>query len=136
MSAPWPTLSAPPPEQAPWNWNPAATFLTAYTTVQENQRAQEKAAVEAELSSILLPAKAAEAQYNIKKFEYDAKLLEKLYNTNSASLDAAYRGLNSALDGNSTDGSKRSDLIDISGFNLPTANRPTTSGKVRLPDDL
>ena len=96
----WPTLSvAPNVDRPPWNWNPAETFLTAYTTVQENKRAQEAAAVEAELSRILLPAKAAEAQYNIKKFEYDAKLLEKLYNTNSASLDATYRGLNSALDG-------------------------------------
>lgn len=103
MSAPWPTLSAPPPEQAPWNWNPAETFLTAYTTVQENQRAQEKAAVDAELSRILLPAKAAEAQYNVKKFQYDAQLLEKLYATKSASLDATYRGINSAVgDGSGT----------------------------------
>lgn len=99
MSAPWPTLSAPPAERAPWNWNPAETFLTAYTTVQENQRAQEKAAVDAELSRILLPAKAAEAEYNVKKFQYDAQLLEKLYATKSASLDATYRGINSAVGG-------------------------------------
>lgn len=145
MSAPWPTLSvAPNVDRPPWGWNPVETFLTAYTTVQENQRAQEKAAVDAELSRILLPAKAAEAEYNLKKFTLDAQLLEKFHRTKSASLDATYRGINSAVGGgadddptsNPADGSKRSDVIDISGFKLPTANRPTTSGKVKLPDDL
>jgi hypothetical protein len=114
MSAPWPTLSvAPNVDRQPWNWNPVETFLTAYTTVQENQRAQEKAAVDAELSRILLPAKAAEAEYNLKKFTLDAQLLEKLHRTKSASLDATYRGINSAVGGGA------------SGTTAGQANNPT-----------
>lgn len=145
MSAPWPTLSvAPNIDRPPWGWNPVNTFLTAYTTVQENQRAQESAAMDAELSRILLPEKAAKAAFNIKQLAYESKLLEKSYKTAAANYDERLRVISSsggsaAADADSTgptDASKRSDLIDISGFNLPTANRPTTSGKVKLPDDL
>lgn len=92
MSAPWPTLSvAPNIDRPPWNWNPMNTFLTAYTTVQENQRAQESAAMDAELSRILLPEKAAKAAFNIKQLAYESKLLEKSFNTASATLDERMR---------------------------------------------
>ena len=87
MSA-WPTLSvAPNVDRPPWNWNPVETYLTAYTAMQENQRAQEKAGMEAELSRILLPERAAKAAFNIKQLAYESKLLEKSYNAQSAELD-------------------------------------------------
>jgi hypothetical protein len=136
------SFSPPDADIPPWNWNPAATFITAYTTMQENQRAQEKAGMEAELSRILLPEKAAQAEFNLKQLAYESKLLEKSYNAQSADYDERMRvisGGGGGADADSsdpTDGSKRSDVVDISGFNIPTANRPTTSGKVKLPDDL
>ncbi len=83
----------------PWGWNPAATFLTAYTSMQENKREQQDMQMAAELQRILLPAKAAEAEYNLKKFTLDAQLLEKIHKTKSASLDAAYSGITSAVGG-------------------------------------
>jgi hypothetical protein len=109
--------------------------------MQENQRAQEKAGMEAELSRILLPERAAKAAFNLKQLAYESKLLEKSYNAQSADYDERMRVISGgggadADSSDPTDGSKRSDVVDISGFNIPTANRPTTSGKVKLPDDL
>ena len=99
--------------------------------------------MESELERILLPEKMAKAEFNIKKLAYDSKLLELTHRAETADLDNRMRvisgGSASGADADSTgptDGSKRSDVIDISGFKLPTANRPTTSGKVKLPDDL
>jgi len=87
------------PAAPPWDWNPGATFVTAFNNAQENKRAQEKMALEMELSEILLPAKKAEAEFNIKKLGYDSQLLEKIYQTKSAALDASYRGITSAVTG-------------------------------------
>jgi hypothetical protein len=56
-------------------------------------------AMEQELANILLPAKKAEAEFNIKKLSYDSQLLEKIYNTKSAALDASYRGITAAVSG-------------------------------------
>lgn len=47
--------------------------------------------MDAELSRILLPEKAAKAAFNIKQLAYDSKLLEKSYNTQSAELDERMR---------------------------------------------
>jgi len=105
MSAPWPTLQvAPNVDRPPWNWNPVETYLTAYTTMQENQRAQEKAGMEAELSRILLPEKAAKAAFNIKQLAYESKLLEKSYNTQSAELDDRMRVISSGAASGTTAG--------------------------------
>lgn len=85
------------PEGPGWQWNPGQTFVTAFNDAQENRRAQEKAAQEAELASILLPAKRAEAEFNIKKLALDSQLIEKLYKARSAALDGSYRGITSAI---------------------------------------
>lgn len=88
-----------------WDWNPGQTFVTSFMLAQENKRAQEKAAQEAELAAILLPAKKAEAEFNMKKLAYDSQLLEKLYATKTAALDASYKGLTSAVTGGGSGGS-------------------------------
>jgi hypothetical protein len=98
MSAPWPTLQATPIiDVPPWNWNPVATFQTAYNNAQEEKRAQETFEIGMQLEQILLPAKIAKAEYDTKKFAYDSKLLEKIYRTQSAALDNSYRGVTSAI---------------------------------------
>jgi len=108
MSA-WPTLSvAPNVDRPPWNWNPVETYLTAYTAMQENQRAQEKAGMEAELSRILLPERAAKAAFNIKQLAYESKLLEKSYNAQSAELDDRM----GVISGNGSGGSGGSDAAE------------------------
>lgn len=107
-------LSAVPfvaPEPVPWNWNPGATFMQAYYDAQENQRARQEFEVQQELSRILLPAKAAEAEYNLKKFQLDAQLLEKMHKAKSASLDAAYNGITSAVTGRGASGSGASSNV-------------------------
>lgn len=88
-----------------WDWNPGQTFVTSFMLAQDNKRAQEKAAQEAELAAILLPAKKAEAEFNMKKLAYDSQLLEKIYATKTASLDASYKGLTSAVTGGGSGGS-------------------------------
>jgi hypothetical protein len=116
MSA-WPTLQAAPNvDLPPWGWNPVATFQTAYNDAQEEKRAQEEMAMGAELQRILLPAKAAEAEYNLKKFTLDAQLLEKIHKTKSAALDNSYRGVTSAVGG----GGQRSGGL---------SGTPTTTGQ-------
>jgi hypothetical protein len=95
-------------EGPPWDWNPGATFLTAYNAAQENKRRNEEAALEQELAQILLPAKKAEAEFNMKKLAYDSQLLEKIYSTKSAALDASYRGITSAVGGGSGGGGQGS----------------------------
>lgn len=107
-------LSAVPfvaPEPVPWNWNPGATFMQAYYDAQENQRARQEFEVQQELSRILLPAKAAEAEYNLKKFTLDAQLLEKMHKAKSDSLDAAYNGITSAVTGRGASGSGASSNV-------------------------
>jgi hypothetical protein len=84
-------ISPAAPEPMPWDWNPAATFQTAFTLAQENKRAQEKASMDAELSRILLPERAAKAAFNIKQLAYESKLLEKSYNAQSADYDERMR---------------------------------------------
>lgn len=88
-----------------WDWNPGQTFVTSFMLAQENQRAQQKMAQEAELAAILFPAKKAEAEFNMKKLAYDSQLLEKIYATKTAALDASYKGLTSAVTGGGSGGS-------------------------------
>jgi hypothetical protein len=59
----------------PWDWNPGATFLTAFNAAQENKRRNEEMALENELAQILLPQKRAEAEFNLKKLAYDTERL-------------------------------------------------------------
>ena len=98
------SFSPPDADIPPWNWNPAATFITAYTTMQENQRAQEKAGMEAELSRILLPERAAKAAFNLKQLAYESKLLEKSYNAQSADYDERMRVISSGAASSTTAG--------------------------------
>jgi len=82
--------------------------------MQENQRDKQEMQMAAELQRILLPAKAAEAEFNIKKFAYDSQLLEKIYRTKSAALDNSYRGVTSAVGGGQGSGG--------GGINAPATN--------------
>ena len=86
----------------PWGWNPAATFLTAYTTAQDERRAQEKMAMEQELYKILLPEKIARTEFNLKELAYASKMMEKSYRAQYADLDARYRAATSSGSGASS----------------------------------
>ena len=106
------------PVGPPWGWNPGQTFVTAFNEAQANKRANEKMAMEQELAAILLPAKKAEADYNMKKLSYDSQLLEKIYQTKSAALDESYRGVTSAVGGSNSNvpGSQSSGTVAARGF--------------------
>lgn len=63
---------APPDvDRVPWNWNPAETFLTAYTTMQEEKRAQEEFAIAQELDRYLLPMKKQQAELSLEKMNLE-----------------------------------------------------------------
>ena len=81
---------------APWGWNPAATFQTAFNNAEENRRAQEKMAMEQELYKILLPEKIARTEFNLKELAYASKMMEQSYRAQSADLDARYRAATSS----------------------------------------
>jgi hypothetical protein len=132
------------PKPIPWGWNPVATFQTAMTEAQENNRAQERFAIEAELSRILLPEKMAKAEFNIKKLAYDSKLLELSHRAETADLDNRMRVI--ASGGNSgggadagatsnPDGSFKSKYGFGLGMNTQTtpAARPKVSWKIVTP---
>ena len=140
-----PIQIAQPNPAPPWGWNPAATFLTAYNTQQENQRAQEKMAMEQELYRILLPQKQAEVEFNLKQLAYDSKLLEESYRARSADLDARYRaatssgrsgsGSGSNAAGNVVGGTGQQQQSNPYGFGLgniatPKAPQPAAPKKV------
>ena len=79
------------PEGPGWEWNPGATFVTAFNNAQENKRANEKMAMEQQLSEILFPAKKAQAEFTIKQLAYESGLLENSYKSRSAELEERYR---------------------------------------------
>ena len=132
MSAPWPTLQvAPNVDRPPWGWNPVETYLTAYTTMQENQRAQEKAGMEAELSRILLPEKAAKAAFNIKQLAYESKLLEKSYNAQSADYDERMRVISGGGGGADADPTSNSNSTFKSQYGFGLGIKPQTAPAAR-----
>lgn len=108
MSAPWPTLSAPPAlDIAPWGWNPAATFQTSFIAAREEQRAQREFEVAQELEQFLLPLKKQQAQLSLEKMNLEmektkGELTRQTLFTRMAT-DAyrnTNRGVNSAVAGN------------------------------------
>jgi len=139
------------PKGPGWEWNPGATFVTAFNNAQENKRANEKMAMEQQLSEILFPAKKAQAEFTIKQLAYESGLLENSYKSRSAELEERYRliksgGLNqavsgsgggSAADANSTgpDGKYKSRYGFGLGMKTQTtpAARPKVSWKVVTP---
>lgn len=124
MSAPWPTLSAPPAlDIAPWGWNPAATFQAAYNTQRIADEKAEEMQMANELERILLPAKIAEAEYATKKLAYDSKLLERIYRTQSAALDRSYQGVTSAVGGS---GASSNVAGNVGSSNQAGAQDPTS----------
>jgi hypothetical protein len=56
-----------------WDWNPGQTFVTSFMLAQENKRAQEKAAQEAELMQILLPYKQQTAALELEKLQQEVE---------------------------------------------------------------
>lgn len=94
-----PIQIAQPDPAPPWGWNPAATFQTAFNNAREEQRAQQEFQLGMEIEKILLPAKIAKAEYDVKKFEMDAQVLERIYRNQTAALDRSYSGIKSAIGG-------------------------------------
>lgn len=104
--ASWLSPIAPPEANLPpWGWNPAATFQTAFNSAREEQRAQQEFQLGMELEKILLPAKIAKAEYDTKKFQMDAQVLERIYRNQTAALDQSYSGIKSAIGGGGSRGS-------------------------------
>ena len=55
----------------PWGWNPAATFLTAYTEMQKNQQAKQEFELGMEMERYLLPIKKQTAQLSLEKMQLE-----------------------------------------------------------------
>jgi len=55
----------------PWGWNPAATFLTAYTQMQKNQQAKQEFELGMEMERYLLPIKKQTAQLSLEKMQLE-----------------------------------------------------------------
>jgi len=122
------------PKPIPWGWNPVATFQTAMTEAQENNRARERFAIEAELSRILLPEKMAKAEFNIKKLAYDSKLLELSHRAETADLDNRMRVIASGgrSAGAGSDAGATSNPADGINYFQQTAPAPTADDEVVL----
>ena len=103
MSALWPTLQpAPNVDLPPWGWNPTATFLTAYTTAQEEKRAQEEFQMKAALDKILFPAKKAQAEFTLKQLAYESERMANSYKLLNEETDERRRILRSGGSGASS----------------------------------
>jgi hypothetical protein len=85
------------PAAPPWNWNPGETFVTAFNNAQENRRANEKAAQEAELNTILFPYKRAAAALELDKLQQDVErstaLTEKIRAANKVTHQNMMQGI-------------------------------------------
>jgi|688.fasta_scaffold293109_2 hypothetical protein len=68
-----------PDTAPPWGWNPAATFLTAYNTQAQARREQEKFNMAMQLERILLPAKAAQAEFTLNQLAYETENMANSY---------------------------------------------------------
>lgn len=133
MSAPWPTLQAAPNIDRPaWNWNPAETFLTAYTTMQEEKRAQEGFAIAQELDRYLLPMKKQQAELSLEKMNLEMEKTrgELTRQTLLTRIDAeAYRNTNKGMaDGVSAIGSGQGGGYQSKyGFGRSITSTPATA---------
>jgi hypothetical protein len=137
------------PKGPGWEWNPGATFVTAFNNAQENKRANEKMAMEQQLSEILFPAKKAQAEFTIKQLAYESERMENSYKLLNEDTDERRRllresrssglssGVGSATDANSTgpDGKYKSQYGFGLGMKTQTtpAARPKVSWKVVTP---
>jgi hypothetical protein len=74
-----PISIATPDTAPPWGWNPAATFLTAYNTQAQERRDQEKFNMAMQLERILLPAKAAQAEFTLNQLAYETENMANSY---------------------------------------------------------
>lgn len=108
-------------DRVPWNWNPAETFLTAYTTMQEEKRAQEEFAIAQELDRYLLPMKKQQAELSLEKMNLEMEKTrgELTRQTLLTRIDAeAFRNTNKGMaDGISAIGSGQTNE-DPTSFNL------------------
>ena len=89
------------PEGPGWEWNPGATFVTAFNNAQENKRANEKMAMEQQLSEILFPAKKAQAEFTIKQLAYESERMENSYKLLNEETDERRRLLRESRSGGS-----------------------------------
>ena len=85
------------PAAPPWNWNPGATFVQAFNDAQANQRAQEKAAQEAELMKILLPYKQQTAALELEKLQQEVERSTLLTKKIREGNQVAHRGIMQGL---------------------------------------
>lgn len=90
------------PEVAPpWGWNPAATFLTAYNAQAQQRREQEKFEMAMQLERILLPAKAAQAEFTINQLAYETENMANSYRLQNEIINERRRILRSGGTGTS-----------------------------------
>lgn len=105
----------------PWNWNPGATFVTAFNNAQENKRAQEKAAMDMELEKILFPLKVQTAQMNFEKLVQDRDRTMLLNEQIREARRNSSKSLNSAISSNvagNGGSSNQAAAQDATSFNL------------------
>jgi hypothetical protein len=57
----------------PWGWNPGKTFVTAYNDARKTKMLEEQAALESEMTRLLMPLKVKEAALQLDKLEADVK---------------------------------------------------------------
>lgn len=88
----------------PWGWNPAATFLTAFNTMQENKQNQAKAAMDMEMERILFPLKKQTMEMNLEKLIQDRDRTMLLNNQLREARRSVSTGMNSALSSNAAGG--------------------------------
>lgn len=120
------------PVAPPWNWNPGATFQTAFNDAQTNQRAQEKAAMDRELNAILFPAKKAQAEFTIKQLAYETELLSDTFKTRTAELDGRRRLLREGRIGGSGSGTSEAVGNPDGGINYFEQSAPVAPDETRL----
>lgn len=106
------------PESVPWNWNPGATFVTAFNDAQENQRAQQEFQMDMELEKILFPLKVQTAQMNFEKLVQDRDRTMLLNEQIRQARRNASGGINSAISGASNGGAVQQGAQDATSFNL------------------
>jgi len=115
------------PTAPPWGWNPAATFLTAYTTMQENQRAQQEFAVQQELEQYLLPIKKRSAELSLANMELEMEKTKGELDRQTIltrRLTEGYRNANGAINSavsNPATNTSQNKTDDPLSFNISTA---------------
>jgi hypothetical protein len=113
----------------PWGWNPAATFLTAYTEMQKNQQAKQEFELGMEMERYLLPIKKQTAQLSLEKMQLEMERtkgeIERQRVLTRQMTDATRnvnRGFNSGLAEGPANNQQPNKADDPLSFNISTAS--------------